>query len=81
MNKPVRTTTPSGEEIVILRAKDYDLLIGAAEDARDVAIADRAWSELEAGDNETLSAEEMRELLKAPHPVSFWRQRRKMTQA
>jgi DNA-binding XRE family transcriptional regulator len=81
VNKPIRTTTPGGEEIVILPAAKYDRLLALAEDTRDIALAERALAELAAGKGELLNEFEMRELLRASTPMAFWRNRQKLTQA
>ena len=81
MNRPVRTTTPSGEEIVILSAAKYDRLLELAEDMRDIAVAEKDLSDFEAGRGEALTASEMRELLEAATPLVFWRKRRRLTQS
>jgi DNA-binding XRE family transcriptional regulator len=80
VNRPVRTTTPSGEEIVILPAAEYDRLVELAEDTRDVTIAEKALSDFAAGKGEALSDREMRALLDAATPLAFWRKRRELTQ-
>ena len=81
MNKPVHTTTPSGEQIVILSAKEYARLLHLAEDAEDIARAEAALKRIEAGEAEILSEDEVRDLLEARTPISFWRKRRGLTQA
>jgi DNA-binding XRE family transcriptional regulator len=81
MNKPVRTTTPNGEAIVILPAAEYERLLELAEDARDLAIAEEAFAEFEANPAEGLTHREMMELLDASSPISFWRKRRGLTQS
>ncbi|MCR4282167.1 MAG: helix-turn-helix transcriptional regulator [Bauldia sp.] len=81
MNRPVRTKTPSGEEIVMLPAADYERLLELAEDAVDARIAERALAELRSGRGEALTHDDMLALLDAPSPVAFWRKRRELTQA
>ncbi len=81
MSRPVRTTTPQGEEIVILSAAEYERLLDLAEDAHDVAVAERALAEYKANPAGALSHEEMLALLDAPTPISFWRRKRGLTQA
>lgn len=81
MNKPVRTKTPGGEEIVILPAADYERLLELAEDASDLAFAEKALAQYRSGKGEALDSDEVRELLAAPTPLSFWRKRRGLTQA
>jgi DNA-binding XRE family transcriptional regulator len=81
MNRPVRTKTPSGEEIVMLSAAEYDRLVELAEDAADIRHAEQALAELAAGTMETLSQADVEAMLAAPSQISFWRKRRGLTQA
>ena len=81
MNKPVHTTTPGGEEIVILPAAAYLRLVETAEDARDVRLAEEARAEIAAGNSELLTQEEVEAFLSATSPLAFWRRRRGLTQA
>jgi DNA-binding XRE family transcriptional regulator/PHD/YefM family antitoxin component YafN of YafNO toxin-antitoxin module len=80
LNKPVRTTTPNGEEIVIMSTADYDRLVELEEDARDVAISEKALADYRAGRSETFTSEEINEYLAARNLVAFWRKRRGLTQ-
>jgi DNA-binding XRE family transcriptional regulator len=82
---PVMTKTPKGEDIVILSLKEYQTLTrgdrdGDGEDSRDAAIAQRALSCLQSGEEETLSSKEVAELLKAKSPLAFWRKKRDLSQ-
>lgn len=81
MNKPVRTKTPAGDDIVILPASDYDDLLELAEDAVDSRIAEERLAELRSGKGEAITHQEMLDLLDAPSPIGFWRKRRGLTQA
>ena len=81
LNKPVHTRTPSGEAIVILPASEYERLLELAEDAADAAFAEKALAEYRSGKGESLSSDEVREYLAEPTPLSFWRKRRRLTQA
>ena len=81
MNKPVHTTTPGGEEIVILPAADYRRLVEMAEDARDVRLAEQALAEIAEGNSEFLTHDEVEVFLSAVSPLAFWRKRRGLTQA
>lgn len=81
MNKPVRTKTPGGEDVVILPVADYERLVSLAEDARDLTLAEQALASVNSGKGEILTEAEMLELLSAPSPVAFWRRRRSLTQA
>jgi DNA-binding XRE family transcriptional regulator len=79
---PVMTKTPQGEDIVILARKEYDQLVSAAgEDVADAAIAARLIARLDAGEEHTLTAEEMDELLSAKTPLAFYRKKSGITQA
>lgn len=80
MNKPTRATTPSGEEIVMLPTAEYERLLAAAEDTRDVAIVDDTLEGFRAGEGEVLTEADMRALLDASSPLAFWRKRRNLTQ-
>ena len=80
MSEPIRTTTPTGEPIVILSAADYDRLVAAAEDRRDAALADAALAAHRDDPSAALDPDEMRQLLAAPTPLAFWRRRRGLTQ-
>lgn len=81
MNKAVHTKTPGGEDVVILPAADYARLVSLAEDAHDLALAEKALATVKSERDEVLTEAEMLELLAAPSPVSFWRRRRNLTQA
>ena len=69
--------TPSGEEMVLLSRADFERI----EDMLDVATYDRAKIEQARSGGETLTPEELNALLDAPTPLSFWREKRGMTQA
>ena len=73
MGEPKFTRTPQGEEIVILSREDY-------EDLCDRADAASTKHALARGEEELLSAEEIKELLDAPTPLQFWRRRRHFRQ-
>lgn len=63
---------PGGGELAILPREDYEDLL----DNRAVSLA---VSELAAGREETLTSEEMRDLLQAKTPLAFWRRKREMS--
>jgi hypothetical protein len=69
-----RIKTPSGEEMVILPADEFEELVGARDHAQAMAAYRR-------GKGEWLSSEEMADYLAASSALAFWRQRRKLTQA
>jgi DNA-binding XRE family transcriptional regulator len=80
MNKVQRIKSPSGEDMVVLSAADYERLVEAAEDARDSEIAERSRKAINRGELETLTNTEAKELLAAPNPLGFWRKKRGLTQ-
>ena len=67
-------TTSSGDEMVVLPARDFDPLI----DARDHAVAMAAH---ERGADEGVTEAEMDAYLAAATPLAFWRGKRGLTQA
>jgi DNA-binding XRE family transcriptional regulator len=81
MNRPVRTKTPGGEDIVILPASEFERLVELAEDARDIRDAEEALAEIAAGNVELLSHAEVQAFLDSPSAIAFWRKRRGMTQS
>ena len=68
-----KITTPSGEEMVVLSARDFEALI----DARDHAVAMGAH---ERGEDEGVTEAEMDAYLAAATPLAFWRVKRGLTQ-
>jgi PHD/YefM family antitoxin component YafN of YafNO toxin-antitoxin module len=52
----IRTKAPNGDRIVILPEADYDRMIEAAEDLRDIGIGERRISEIEHGESEFLTS-------------------------
>jgi DNA-binding XRE family transcriptional regulator len=81
MNKPVRTKTPSGEDITILPTAEYERLMEIAEETVDRRDSEIALLEIAAGSVELLTHAEVTELLAATTPLAFWRRRRGLTQA
>lgn len=69
-----RIRSPSGEEMVVLSAKDFEDLV----DVREAAIL---AEDIRAGRVETLSEAEVEEYLSASTPLAFWRRKRGLTQA
>src|ERR1700753_1995563 len=69
-------TTPGGEELVILAKADFE----AMQDAIDAADAARIAAEIAAGVQETLTSDEVKAYLAEQTPLSFWRNKRAMTQ-
>lgn len=73
MTKPHMFRTPGGEELVVMTREEFDTL-------QDVAVAAKRSRELAAGDEELLTADEVKALVKAPTPLAFWRKKRRLTQ-
>jgi DNA-binding XRE family transcriptional regulator len=69
-----RIKTPSGEEMVILPARDFEDLVDASDHAQAMAAYRR-------GEDAGLTEAELDEYLAAPSLLAFWRQRRGLTQA
>lgn len=78
---PVMTKTPAGDDIVILSRAEYDALAAAGEDAEDIAAARAVLDRLEAGQEGTLTSDDVDQLLDAATPLQFWRKKRGLTQA
>jgi DNA-binding XRE family transcriptional regulator len=74
MGKPRIITSPSGEELVVLPRRDY-------EDLVDELAARKVDAALTAGHEELLSTEDTADLIAAPTPLAFWRQKRGKTQS
>ncbi|MGJ5175923.1 helix-turn-helix domain-containing protein [Bradyrhizobium oligotrophicum] len=66
--------------MVMLSAADYERLVEAAEDLRDIEIGERRIRAIESGESEYLTSEEAKELLAAKSPLAFWRKKRGLTQ-
>src|SRR5258708_27421006 len=79
---PVRTTTPRGDDFVILSRHEYDALtaVRSNEDAADVAHANNILADMERGTETLLTSEQANQLLGAKTPLSFWRRHRGVTQ-
>jgi len=75
------TKAPNGDEIVILSRDEYDRLIAADEDTKDAKTARRIIEQIASGEETVLTEAELDEFLKAKTPLSFWRKKRRMTQA
>lgn len=66
--------TPGGEKLAILPAEEF-------EDMRDALVHQTAMADYRSGRSEALTIDEVRKLLEAPTPLSFWRAKRGLTQA
>ncbi len=69
-------TTPSGEELVLVSRADFERL----QDLSDADLHEQTMRSIARGEQEVLSAEEVREALAAPTPLAFWRRKRGLTQ-
>lgn len=68
--------TPGGERLAILPAEDYERLVEAAQDARDIALHDEFQRRLAAGEEELIPSQIVERLLSDEHPVRVWRDHR-----
>jgi len=68
-------------EYAIVPYADYLRLVNLAEDAEDIAAADKALAELKNGDDETIPFEMVKRLCDGANPVAEWRRHRGLTQA
>jgi DNA-binding XRE family transcriptional regulator len=75
-----RIKSPGGEDMVLLSIDEYERLIEAAEDLRDIEIGEQRIREIENGESEFLTSAEVDELLAAKTPLAFWRKKRGLTQ-
>jgi DNA-binding XRE family transcriptional regulator len=79
MNRVVTFKSPSGDEMVVVPAKDYYQLIEAAEMAEDVAAYDEIKKKLAAGEEEFIPSEYVYRMLDGENRVAVWREFRGMT--
>ena len=79
MSKPVTFTTPSGDTMAVIPLDEYERLVGAAEEARDVAAYDAAKAGLARGEDELVPADVVRRLLSGENAVRVWREHRRLT--
>jgi len=76
MNKPVFFTMPTGDEAVILMRPDYDRLIETAEDAIDIAEAERISREIREGQQEAVPLAVVERLCGDESRLLVWREYR-----
>ena len=79
MNRVVTFKSPSGDEMVVVPAKDYYQLVEAAEMAEDVAAYDEIKKKLAAGEEEFIPAEYVYRMLDGENRVAVWREFRGLT--
>ncbi len=65
--------SPSGDDMVVMSLADYEDIVDAKA-ARDAKAA------IASGEEEMLTEDEVKELLAAPTPLSFWRRKRNLRQ-
>jgi DNA-binding XRE family transcriptional regulator len=75
----IRTTTPTGDPIVIMSEAEFERLRELAEDAEDIAAGSRVQAALAAGWEELLTGDELDALREAPSPLAFWRKKRNLS--
>ena len=82
MNSQIQIIEKDGKpEYAVVPFKDYQRLLGLAEDAKDIAAADAAKAELERGEDEMIPSEIARRLIDGKeHPLKIWREYRGLTQ-
>ncbi|MBP7339715.1 helix-turn-helix domain-containing protein [Niveispirillum sp.] len=66
-------------DTVLLARADYDALLAALEEARDIATVQQFKADLAAGHTETLPWDMAKALLDGANPVRVWREHRGMT--
>lgn len=70
--KPLAVT----DDTVLLSRLDYEALLDAVEEARDVVLVEQARAERAAGCSETLPADMVKVLCAGANPVRVWREHR-----
>jgi len=76
MNKPSIITTPNGDRMAVLPLADYERLVAAAEEARDIEAFDAARRRLSASEDELMPAAYANRLIDGENPVRVWREYR-----
>jgi len=77
----VQTIERDGKpEYAILPWSEYQALLGAVEDAVDVALLETFRQQLETGEEETVPATVLEALLDGVNPLKVWREYRGLTQ-
>ena len=74
-------TTPNGERLVVLAETDYQILVGAAEDAVDTVAIEAFRRKLAAGEEELVPADIVDRILGGENRVRVWRDHRGLTSA
>jgi len=69
-------TTPSGEELVLVSRADFERL----QELFDAVSHRQTMEAIARGEQEVLTAEEVRQALSAPSPLAFWRRKRGLTE-
>lgn len=72
--------TPDGAEMVVLPRAEFDAMVSALEDKRDVETASIILARIKAGTEETFPADVVNAILDGQSPVKAIREHRHMTQ-
>lgn len=81
MNAQVQIIERDGEpEYAVVPIALYRRLLALAEDAEDIAAADRAMGELARGEDEIVPGDIAHRLLAGENPLRVWREHRGLTQ-
>lgn len=73
-------TTPGGEELVLVPRAAFEAMQAKIEDHLDAAAHAESMAAVGRGEQELLSAEEVRAALLEATPLAFWRKKRGLTQ-
>jgi DNA-binding Xre family transcriptional regulator len=75
-------TTPKGERLIVLPEAEYERLLEMAEDAIDIAEANRIKARIESGEEELIPSEIVNKLIDGPESrMRIWRDYRGMSLA
>lgn len=74
MTKPQIIETPGGQRMVVIPEVDYRRLAEAAEDAADIATADRIMARIRSGEDEAVPLEIAERLLAGENKIRVWRE-------
>lgn len=74
MTKPQIIETPGGQRMVVIPEVDYRRLAEAAEDAADIATADRVMARIRSGEDEAVPLEIAERLLAGENKIRVWRE-------
>ncbi|MGO7538457.1 helix-turn-helix domain-containing protein [Rhizobium ruizarguesonis] len=72
-------TTPTGDRMVVMPEDEYRALTGAAQDAEDIADANRINERIAKGEEELIPAEFVNRIIDGESKIKVWREFRGMT--